>query len=67
MENKKAIEAIKEIRKREDYHYQRTVFCRQHNLVLDIIFHQQMESQLRQLASKLESLFDCGYITINKD
>lgn len=67
MYNKKAIEAIKEIRKREDYHYQRTGFCRQHNLVLDIIFHQQMESELRQLASKLEDILDTGYISINKD
>lgn len=67
MENKKAIEAIKEIRKREYEHYQKTIWCREKNLVLDIIFHQQMEQELRRLASKIEDIFDTGYISINND
>lgn len=67
MENTKAIEAIKEIRKREDYHYQRIIWCREKNLVFDILFHQQMEQELRQIARQMEQLFDTGYISINND
>lgn len=67
MENTKAIEAIKEIRKREDYHYQRTIWCREHNLKFDLVYHQMMEQELRQIARQMEQLFDTGYISINND
>lgn len=67
MENNKALEAIKEIRKREDYHYQRTIWCKEHNLKFDLVYHQMMEQELRQIAIQMELLFDTGYISINND
>lgn len=67
MENTKAIEAIKEIRKREEYHYEKANFCRDHNMKLDEIFHHQTEQELRRLASKIEDILQTGYVTINKE
>lgn len=67
MENKKAIEAIKEIRKREYYHYEKSKFCREHNMKLDEQWHISMEQEMRRLASKIEDTFDTGYISINND
>lgn len=65
MSKAKNIEAIKEIRKRENFHYEKANFCRDHNMKLDEIFHQQMESELRKLAMKLEDILDTGYVSIN--
>lgn len=68
MENtkQKHIEAVKEIRKRENYHYEKANFCRDHNMKLDGIFHQQMEQELRRLSSKLQDILDTGYVSIEK-
>lgn len=62
MDNKKAIEAIKEIRKREDYHYEKSKFCRDHNMKLDEQWHISMEQEMRQLANKLQNIFETGII-----
>ena len=66
MENteQKHIEAVKEVRKRENYHYEKAGFCREHNMNLDAIFHQQMEQELRRLASKLSDILDTGYVSV---
>lgn len=63
----KHIEAIKEIRKREEYHYEKANFCREHNMKLETLLHTEMENELRRLANKLENIFDTGYVTINED
>jgi|GEM_PF-4474431 len=65
MSKAKNIEAIKEIRKRENHHYEKANFCRDHNMKLDELFHQQMEQELRRLAGKLEDILDTGYVSIN--
>lgn len=65
MSKAKNIEAIKEIRKRENHHYEKANFCRDHNMKLDEFFHQKMEEELRRLAGKLEDILDTGYISIN--
>lgn len=62
MENTKAIEAIMEIRKREDYHYEKSKFCREHNMKLDEQWHISMEQEMRQLANKLQQIFETGII-----
>ena len=62
----KSIEAIKEIRKREEYHYEKANFCREHNMKLEEILHYQIEQELRRLANKLEDILDTGYVTINE-
>ena len=61
----KAKEAIKEIRKREDYHFQRSVWCREHNLELDALKHQEIENELKQIAFKIEDIFDTGFVGRN--
>lgn len=61
----KKIEAIKEIRKREEYHYQKTIFAKEHNMALDVIFHREMESELRRLGNQLEKILDTGDVNIN--
>lgn len=61
----KHIEAIKEIRKREDYHFEKANFCREHNMKLEEILHQQMEQELRRLASKLSEILGTGYVSLN--
>ena len=58
----KHIDAIREIRKREEYHFEKANFCREHNMKLDEILHQQMEYELRRLASKLSEILDTGYV-----
>lgn len=63
----KSIEAIKEIRKREEYHYEKAKFCREHNMTLETLLHVEMENELRRLANKLENILDTGYVTINED
>ena len=65
MRKAKNIEAIKEIRKRENFHYEKANFCRDHNMKLDELFHQKMEEELRRLAGKLEDILDTGYVSIN--
>lgn len=58
----KVIEAIKEIRKREDYHYGKAKFCRDHNMKLDEQWHIAMEQEMRQLANKLQNILETGSI-----
>lgn len=57
--------AIKEIRKREDYHFQRSVWCREHKLELDALKHQEIESELKQIAFKLEDILGTGFVGRN--
>lgn len=62
----KNIKAVLEIRKREDYHFERANFCRDHNMSLEVLFHQQMEQELRRIASKIEDILDTGYVSLEK-
>lgn len=62
----KHLKAVMQIRLREDYHFERAKFCRDHNMSLETIFHQQMEQELRRLASKIEDILDTGYISLEK-
>lgn len=62
----KHIEVVKEVRKREDYHYEKANFCRDHNMKLEEMFHRDLETELRRLASKLETILDTGYIQLEK-
>ena len=65
MTKQKAIEAVKEIRKREEYHYQKTLFAREHNMSLDVILHQEIETELRRIGNQLEKILNTGDVTIN--
>ncbi|TDQ27661.1 hypothetical protein [Tenacibaculum caenipelagi] len=58
----KAIKVIKEIRKREDFHHQRVIFCREQNMTLDVIKHEAIENELRRVCSLLQNEFETGYI-----
>lgn len=64
MSKLKNIEAVKEIRKREIYHYEKANFCRDHNMKLESILHTEIENELRRLASKIEDILDTGYISV---
>lgn len=59
----KEIEAIKFIRQKETYHFERAIFCKEHNMVLDEIKHREIENELRRIASKLEDILDTGYVS----
>ena len=65
MSKAKNIEAIKEIRKRENHHYEKANFCRDHNMKLDEIFHHQMEQELRRLGNQLEKILETGDVSVN--
>jgi len=58
----KVKKVIKEIRKKEDDHHSKASFCREHNMVLDAIKHEAIESELRRVCSLIQNEFDTGYI-----
>lgn len=66
MENNKETKAVLEIRKREDYHFERTKFYRDHNMTIAALFHKQMEMELRQLSSEIEEILGTGYVSLEK-
>lgn len=56
------IEAIKEIRRREDKHHQNKIWCSDRNLKLDCILEDAIENELRKVCSYLEDKFDTGFV-----
>jgi hypothetical protein len=58
----KAIKLIKEIRKIEDKHFEKAVFCREHNMELENIKHVAIEKEVRKIIRLIENEFDTGYI-----
>jgi hypothetical protein len=67
MENtlkQKHIEAVTAVIKRQNFHYEKGNFCREHNMKLDEICHQQIEEELRRLVNKLSDILDTGYISV---
>jgi len=58
----KAINLIKEVRKREDYAMLKARFCRLHNFDLDQIKFKAIEDELRKVASMIQEKFETGYI-----
>ena len=59
----KAIKLIKEIRKIEDKHFEKAVFCREHNMVLENIKHLAIEKEVRQIIRLIENEFETGYVS----
>lgn len=62
MENKKAINLVKEVRKMENEMYSQACFCRDHNFNLEADKFSAMESQLRKVTRLIEKEFDLPYI-----
>ncbi len=60
--SEKAKKVINIIRKREDFHHQRVVFCREQKMSLDVIKHEEIENELRCVCSLLIAEFETGYI-----
>lgn len=63
IDDSKIIKAIKEIRRREDAHHQKKVWCNEHGMKLDAILHDHTENELRRVCSFLEDMFDTGFIS----
>jgi len=62
MKNKKAINIIKEIRKRENEAYKQGVFCREHNFNLEAEKFKALEDELRSICHLLQTEFETGYV-----
>jgi len=62
MANEKAIKAIKQIRKREEEMFKKSVFCREHNFNLDAEKFKAIEDELRRVCLILENEFETGYV-----
>ena len=63
-EKQKAIEVIKEIRKREDEMLRQSFFCREHNFNLDAEKFKAIEDELRCICRIIEDKFKTGNISI---
>jgi len=61
--SKKAIEVIKEIRKREEEMYKQSQFCREHSFNLEADKFKAIEDELRRVCRLLENTFETGYIS----
>lgn len=64
-EKEKAIEVIKEIRKREDEMWKQSVFCRDHNFNLEADKFKAIEDELRRVCRLLENKFETGYVSVS--
>lgn len=64
-EKEKAIEVIKEIRKREDEMWKQSVFCRDHNFNLEAEKLKAIEDELRRVCRLLENKFETGYVSVS--
>ena len=64
-EKEKAIEVIKEIRKREDEMWKQSVFCRDHNFKLEADKFKAIEDELRCVCRLLENKFETGYVSVS--
>jgi hypothetical protein len=64
-EQNKAIEVIKEIRKREEELWKQSVFCREHNFSLEAEKFKFAEDELRRICRQLENKFDTGYVSVS--
>ena len=66
MEKSKAIEAIRFVRQAENKHYEKGNFCREHNMTLDAIKHNEIKNELRRIANNLQTIFETGYVSHNE-
>lgn len=64
-EKEKAIEVIKEIRKREEEIWKQSQFCREHNFNLEADKFKAIEDELRRICRQLENKFDTGYVSVS--
>lgn len=55
-------QAVKEVRKLQKVHFDKSMFCKQHNMTLDQELHIRMERELSTLAMKLEDILQTGYV-----
>jgi hypothetical protein len=60
----KEIQAVKIVRKKERDAWQKAVWCKEHNMKLEELFHRELEEKLRKVASELEDLFETGYVSV---
>lgn len=63
----KAIKLIKEIRKIENKHFEKAVFCREHNMELENMKHLAIEREVRQIIRLIENEFDTGYVASDNE
>jgi hypothetical protein len=62
----KVIKTIKKIHKLENNHFEKAVFCRDHNMDLDNIKHLAIEREMRKVIRLIEDEFDTGHIPIEE-
>jgi len=58
-----AIEAIIEIKQKIDYHFEKSVFCGEHNMLLEQIMHRKLEEELKKISFMLQKKFETGYVS----
>lgn len=63
----KAVGAIKIIKAEEKKHYQKQLFCKDHNMELQRQWHYTIAEEMRRLSAKLENHFGTGYVSFNFD
>ena len=63
----KAIKVIKQIRQMENDVYNKKIFCKEHNFMLEANSLDSVESSLRKVCRLLENEFETGYISIITD
>ena len=61
-EKEKAIKAIKEVRLIEGNHHNKSIFCREHNMMLDAMKHEQIERELGKAIRIFQNAFETGYV-----
>ncbi len=59
--------AVRAIKLKEKYHYDRAAFCKEHNMELQQKFHWGVCEEIRKIASKVEDILDTGYISVYSD
>lgn len=54
MKQKIGTEALKRVHERHEFHYQKRIFCEEHNMKLDAILHAAVQEELRKVERILE-------------
>jgi hypothetical protein len=55
MRQKIGTQLLKKIRERHEFHYQKRIFCEEHNLRLDAILHEAVQNELRKVERLVEA------------
>lgn len=66
IDTNKCIKAVKECRRLEIKHFRKGIWCKEHNMDFEEMFHTKMERELRELAMKLEDILETGFVSVSE-